>query len=309
MITTTQIQDLNNIPPKIKKKEPPRSINKHLTPLYNNSLFVGAKNSGKTYGLVKFLKNYEEFPIYNSEGEKLIQKIVLFSPTAHSSLNPIYHSLKHLDWDKDVVLDYSDDKLQVRLDEIEELKFEIEKYKAYKKAYQRFLKNKVSKLTEEELILLYDNDFIEPEDMKPEYENMPVFWFVLDDLVGDNKAFKKGNCALSNLCIKHRHLGINLIFTSQYLRAIPPVIRRNIDIYVLYKFANKQSVIEQIYPEVSSLCTEEQFEEMYSKATEEEHSALVIDNHPKTPKNERFKVNFDKIINLNSYEDKKDKER
>ncbi len=44
---------LNNIVPKVNKKEPPRSINKDLTPFFFTSMFIGAENSGKTYGLVK----------------------------------------------------------------------------------------------------------------------------------------------------------------------------------------------------------------------------------------------------------------
>lgn len=296
MITTTKITDLSNEPPKVNKKQLPQSINKHLTPLYNNSMFVGSKNSGKTYGVVRFLKNYEEYPIYNKEGVKIEQKIVLFCPTASSDANPIYTTLKHLK-PEDIILDYSDEKLQEKLDEVEALKIEIEKYKAYKKAYHSFLKKSVKSLTEEELVILYEMDFIEPDEIKPEYDEMPVFFYVLDDLIGDNKCFRKGNSAITNLTIKHRHLGINLIFTSQYIKAIPPTIRRNIDVYVLYKFANKQAVLEQVQPEISSLCTEKEFDELYTFATEQDYSSLVIDNHPRTPKNERFKMNFDIILN------------
>ena len=75
---------------------------------------------------------------------------------------------------------------------------------------------------------------------------------MFDDLVGDANAFKKGNSAINNLCIKHRHLQCNLLFTTQYMKAIPPVLRRNLDIFVIFKFANAQSVVDQIYPEISS---------------------------------------------------------
>jgi hypothetical protein len=78
----------------VKKPKPPRSINQHLVPLYFTALFVGAKNSGKTYGLVKLLKNFEKYPIYNSDGDKLDIKIILWCPTAHSKCNPIYTTLK-----------------------------------------------------------------------------------------------------------------------------------------------------------------------------------------------------------------------
>jgi hypothetical protein len=58
---------------------------------------------------------------------------------------------------------------------------------------------------------------------------------ILDDLIGDNKVFKQQSL-INNITIKHRHLGINLVFTSQNPKSIPNIIRNNIDVYVLYKF-------------------------------------------------------------------------
>ena len=74
------------------------------------------------------------------------------------------------------------------------------------------------------------------------------------------------------------------------------VSRNNIDVYVLYKFANVKMVIEKIFEEVSSLLTEQQFEELYKHATSEPYNALVIDNHPKTERDKRFKKNFDVVL-------------
>jgi hypothetical protein len=51
-----------------------------------------------------------------------------------------------------------------------------------------------------------------------------------------------GNCTISNITIKHRHLGINIICTSQNPKSIPNIIRNNIDIFCLYKFANTKMV-------------------------------------------------------------------
>ncbi len=39
----------------------------------------------------------------------------------------------------------------------------------------------------------------------------------------------------NNLCIKHRHLQCNLLCTIQYIKAIPPVLRRNLDIFVIFE--------------------------------------------------------------------------
>ncbi len=120
-INEIHLEGLNNNVISIKKPKPPRSINQNLVPLYFTALFVGSKNSGKTYGLIKLLKNFEKYPIYNSDGDKLDVKIILWCPTAHSKCNPIYTTLKDLD-EGDIHTSYSyDDFLRV-IDEIEELK-------------------------------------------------------------------------------------------------------------------------------------------------------------------------------------------
>jgi hypothetical protein len=51
----------------------------------------------------------------------------------------------------------------------------------------------------------------------------------------------------------------------------------------LFRFASKERVLEQVYPEISSLITIEHFEELYTYATKtSSHDALVIDNHGKS---------------------------
>ena len=55
MIKEIKLSSLNNVIPKVNKKEPPSSINKDLTPFFFTSMFIGSKNSGKTYGLVKMI--------------------------------------------------------------------------------------------------------------------------------------------------------------------------------------------------------------------------------------------------------------
>ena len=97
MIKEIKLSSLNNIVPKVNKKEPPRSINNDLTPFFFTSMFIGAKNSGKTYGLVKMIKNYEDQPIKDSKGNTLEIRTILFSPTGKSEANPIYTTLKSLD--------------------------------------------------------------------------------------------------------------------------------------------------------------------------------------------------------------------
>ena len=297
MIKEIKLSSLNNVIPKVNKKEPPRSINKDLTPFFFTSMFIGSKNSGKTYGLVKMIKNYEDKPVKDSKGNTLEIKTVLFSPTGKSEANPIYTSLKSLDFENDVIENYTDNKLIEKLNEIEKDKEDIEDYNKYVKAYKIFEKNENLNLIDPEyLILLYEYDFEHYNNIpQPKYKYPPIVFIILDDLIGDNKVFKRESL-INNITIKHRHLGVNLVFTSQNPRSIPNIIRNNIDIYVLYKFANVKMVLEKIYEEVSNLLTETQFEELYKHATSEPYNALVIDNHPKTERDKRFKKNFDVVL-------------
>jgi hypothetical protein len=48
--------------------------------------------------------------------------------------------------------------------------------------------------------------------------------------------------------------------------------------------------LEDLYEEVSNVLTQEQFEELYDKATEEQYGSLIIDN---THKEKRFLSGLD----------------
>jgi hypothetical protein len=297
MIEEIKLNGLDNKPIKTTKKPPPRSINENLPPCYFTSIFIGSKGSGKTYSLIKLLKNYEKYPIYDNEGHKLEMRVIVFCPTIMSTANPIYDSLKYLDED-DIIMEYTDGKLSEKLDEIEKEKEEIENYKKYVEVWKKYIKidENINLLLPDELLILSKYDFRDPQDVPhPPYKYPRVNFLVFDDLVGDANAFKRGHSAINNLCIKHRHLQCNLLFTTQYIKAIPPVLRRNLDIFVIFKFANAQSVVEQIYPEISGVIKEEDFKDVFEYATNEKHDALIIDQTAK----HIFKLNWDTALIFN----------
>jgi hypothetical protein len=74
---------------------------------------------------------------------------------------------------------------------------------------------------------------------------------------------------------------------------IPKTIRLNSNLIVLFKFANKQQVIEDIYAVVSAYVTPEKLMHLYEYATAEPHDALVIDG---TGSKIVFKKNFNKLL-------------
>jgi hypothetical protein len=70
----------------------------------------------------------------------------------------------------------------------------------------------------------------------------------------------------------------------------------NTSVFVIFKFASKKIIIDDLYEEVSNIMTVEQFEQVFDFATEKEHSALIIDFTIK--KENRLKINWDSIIRI-----------
>jgi hypothetical protein len=76
---------------------------------------------------------------------------------------------------------------------------------------------------------------------------------------------------------------------------IPKTIRLNSNLIVMFKFANKKAVMEDIHPVVSAYVTEDELTELYEYATAEAHDALVIDG---TGRKIVFKKNFNVLLEL-----------
>ena len=255
---------------KINKKKEPRSINLELPELFFSTLIIGSKNSGKTYAVTSLLKMFEQNPIYDINGNELQQRIILFSPTALNQTNNIFQNLKYLNPD-DIHLEYSDELLENILKEIKEHVKEVEDYEKYLKILYKFEKSNKS-LTDDEYWLLYQYNFemIEPK-------QHIITHFVFDDLIGDKNTFKKSrDGGLVKFLLKHRHLYTNIFITTQYINAIQPIIKNNIDIFCLFKYANLQEILKKFYPVVSGVMLEGQFEELYKHATNEKFNFLNI---------------------------------
>ena len=260
---------------------------------YFVSLFVGARGSGKTYLLTKLLKTFEEKKCYK-DGKEVPQRIVLISPTAHSDSNVIFKSLKNLDWDIDVLTEYSDEILKQKIQEVKKDLDESKEYQQYEKCYNKFKKVSIDKLTDEECELLYKYDFEEFKNIpEPKYPNGFLLHWIVDDMLGSN-IFKNGRSAFTNLTIRNRHvIPGNIIIATQALMMVPKTIRLNANLIALFKFANKQQVILDIHPVVSAYVTPEKLMELYEYATEKPHDSLVIDG---TGSKIVFKKNFDKLL-------------
>jgi hypothetical protein len=87
-----------------------------------------------------------------------------------------------------------------------------------------------------------------------------------------------------------------VIICAQNLKAINKSIRLNTQVWMLFRFKSLKVLLEDIYPEVSNLLTEEEFITIYEKATLNDNDFLCIDE--KDEKQNRFKRNLDVILKL-----------
>ncbi len=186
---------------------------------------------------------------------------------------------------------------------MEELKYDLDHskdYKLYKEAWFNFVECKtIDDLTDDELKILYSYDFIPFKEFpKPKYPDGFLIHWIIDDMLGTN-IFKNGRSKLTNLCIRNRHIiPGNIIIAIQSIMNVPKTIRLNANLLALFKFADSETVLEDVYPLFSAFVKEEQFKELYEYATKEPFNALVIDATRGKP---IFKKNFDKFLNISYY--------
>jgi hypothetical protein len=278
MIQEISIAGLNNDPIKVKKPNIPQSNNKDLPRFFFNMLLVAQKHSGKTFLPAKLIKNYQKTKILDDEGNIHKVRVILFAPTAFSESNKIFETLNVEP--NDIHVNYSDDQLLNVLDEIKQENEEIKEYKKKLELYEKFKRVKnIHELSDDEVLELHMFKFNKHHIEKPKHEHERVNFLIFDDIIGTNNgAFRKSGSALQNLIIKNRHHFTNVILTTQYIKSINPIIRENIDIWVLYKSQNKKSLIDKIYELVSGVVSEEHFIELFEHATENHilHLLLII---------------------------------
>ena len=94
MIIEKKVQNIDDKPILIKKKNVPQSINKSLPLLFNTSLFIGGKGTGKSYKLVELLKNYEQSKIKDNDNIEYEMRTIIIAPTINSGANEVYKILK-----------------------------------------------------------------------------------------------------------------------------------------------------------------------------------------------------------------------
>lgn len=281
-----------------KKKPVPHSSHPNFpVPLFFTYVSYGMKNSGKSYSICKMLSLFDKYPVIDADGDEMINRVIWLAPTANFASNSIITTIESLD-DEDIHENVNEGVLKEIFEKIVAEKELLKQKGDYIKAYEKFLKVKnVDNLKLEHLIILSEHNFEPPNKVFGHLKNY-CYFLVLDDLIGaSNSVFgMKKNNLLSNIIIKHRHYGINLIMTSQSQKYIPPIIRANTDIIQIFKTASSK-VLNNLYEEVSNLLTEEEFEQLFNYCIAQPYGSLIINNHQQSK--HRFWLNFEKILTIN----------
>ena len=112
----------------------------------------------------------------------------------------------------------------------------------YKGVYDRVVLVSPSALLDATLSPFLNGEYYTPSSEKDlnEYvqiaSNDPALRTLL--IVDDCAAFIKRGDELCKLCTRYRHLNMSVIITAQYFMLLPPVIRTNTSICILFKIAN-----------------------------------------------------------------------
>lgn len=272
-IHTEQLANWNDKPVKHKRQRYPQCVDKNTPRCFFVGQFIGSRGSGKTFTIVKLLKQFQDFKVFDHEGEEVPQRVVLMTPTYDA--NPVFKALKHLD-DEDIISSYTDDKLLKLVADIQKDREETKRYKEDIAVWKRFLKAKSEDdLSKDDLFTLSRLGYQEPS--KPPHPNGVVVHLVLDDCIGSSAFKQTGKSALNSVCLRNRHLGMNILIASQNMRSVPKCLRSNTSLWCLFRFANKVVVLRDLYEEVSGFLTPEQFEAVYDHAVDDDHSPLVVD--------------------------------
>lgn len=294
------------------KYEPPQPRNKDLPPTFNILLSCSPKGGGKTYNIVQLLTNYENSGFISQDGDDVKMRTIWISGgTANSKQNSILDTLNSLHKEDRINMeDDVDEQMKILYDDLKQERDDIEAYNIYRKVYNKYVKSKnLTNLSLEELTLLKFKDFIDPDE-DPDcpmdldgnilYHPRMVF-LVLDDMIGSDGYGNNRKNFINRLAIKSRHesnelVGLNLIFIAQSFKAIPPVVRKQTDIFVLLKSASRNYIIDAIAEEVGSHFSKAEIERYYDEIMKIPYGSLILSIHKKEQETHRVRMGWNSII-------------
>lgn len=278
----------------------PKSDNPYLFKLFFNYLGVASRGGGKTFNVVKIIKEFEEAQMKTNDGIRHQIRTILISPT-YDANKGLFDNLKSLS-SSDIYEEYTEETLEGIISDVKGIIDEVELFKIYKDAYQliqRTPKERIRDLFRERpdvIETLKTYDFKTPTQVAENfrYTEKPITFIILDDLMGSNAFNRKTQSLLKYWLIKNRHIFTSFFILVQSMKSVPKDIRLNCNVFYIAKFSNKKMILNDLYEEVSSILKPEEFENIYDFAiNSNKYGALVIDN---SGDSKRFYNNLEKEI-------------
>jgi hypothetical protein len=278
----------------------PKSSNPYLFKLFFNYLGVASRGGGKTYNLVKIIKEFENNDMRTNDGIKHQIRTILISPT-YDANKSLFDNLTSLS-PSDIYEEYTEETLKDIIEDVKGIIEEVKVFKEYKDAYetvQKTPKDKIKDLIREqpevyETLKAYN--FEKPSIVAADfrYTEKPITFIILDDLMGSDAFNRKHQSLLKYWLIKNRHIFTSFFILVQSMKSVPKDIRLNCNVFYVAKFSNKKVILNDLYEEVSSIMKPEEFENIYDYAiNSNDYGALIIDN---SGDKKRFYNNLEKEI-------------
>ena len=286
---------------KVHQESYPQPKNKDLPRNFFLAGFAGSRGSGKTALAIRLLKDYEESGMFDEKGNRVPQIIKLISPTSES--NPAFKQLKHLA-DEDVHQSYSDKLLLNLVEEVKKDRLLTRKYKQacyLEKVFNKHIRRGVDPMLAMEkkdlhLLSAETNGFRDHPKVPPHPYGVVVH-LILDDCVSSPAFRLARDNVFSGFCLNSRHYWSNILLLSQRAKQIPPIIRSNITLLAIWRTMSSRLLLEEVWPLVSGILTEQDFITYYEAATQaSKWDCLVIDTMAEEGK--QIKRNLDQIMSL-----------
>jgi len=263
-------------------------------------LAISKRGVGKSVALTNLLRMMKE--------NDALDRLILVSGTYHNNT----FLFKDLPLNEEDVIEPQKDTPEVLFDIFEE---EGQRYDEYFiklkqwKELQRQIKSQREIYQIDDTLLL---DFANSNFEKPTYQYMrngkaykPRIAVFFDDCQGS--ALFSPSSKLSNLVIKHRHLGktkdgalgSTLLFACQSYTSnsngLPKSIRTNLTHMLVFKSKSIKE-LQNISQEVEGEVSQDQFFDVYEQAIQEQHDFLFIDLHRKKQHPSMFRRNMNTFL-------------